>query len=288
MRRELGVFAAAVVVAAAAQAGVTYKAVTKSEGGPHAEASNMTVQAWASDGKMKIEFEQSGNPMMGKGTYIVTTDGGKTFYLVNPEEKTYAKWDMDAMLGMAGGMMKMARGMMNLSFSDPKVEQLGDEPGPTMLGMPTTHYTYRTSYTMSMKFFGMNRATKVVRDEQFWTTPKLAEEVLGTWMKRKYRTGDEQLDKLIDTEMQKVHGIPLKSVIVSTNTDEKGKSQTTTMTTEVTELHTVPVPDSTFEIPAGYTETQLMPTGQEGGSDSEQKDQSESPFSKMFGGKKKG
>jgi len=224
-----------------------------------------------------VVFEESENPMMGKGTYIITKDGGKTMFLVDPKEKTYMKWDLDSMMGLLGGAMKM----MNLKFTDPKVEFLGEEPGGLVAGIPTTRYSYRTSYAMSMSFMMMKKNSRVMKDEEIWAATKLADAALGIWLRKAPpKTGNEDMDKLIKAEMGKVQGFPLKRKTVTTSTDEKGNKEVTTITMEVTELQMVPVPDSTFEIPSDYKETSLAGTGE--GDNSEESN----PLLKMLGQKK--
>ncbi len=152
-------------------AGVYYTAKTTAEGSRGADAQNATVQAWVSGDNAKVVFEQSGNPMMSKGMYMVTKDGGKAVYMVNPEEKSYFKWDMDSLMGMAGGMMKM----MNMTYADPKVEKLSEEPDGLVAGLPTIHYKFHTSYTMSMSMMMIKKKMHVVKDEEIWAAPKLVE-----------------------------------------------------------------------------------------------------------------
>ena len=255
-------------------AGVYYTAKTTAQGGRGAEMQDVTVQAWVSGGNAKVVFEQSGNPMMGKGMYMVTTDGGKTVYMVDPEKKSYYKWDMDSLMGMAGGMMKM----MNMTYTDPKVEKVAQEPDGLVAGVPTIYYKFHTSYTMSMSMMMMKRKTQIVKDEEIWAAPKLVEAGLGIWLRKTPpKTNNEQLDALIKAEMGKVEGFPLKMRTVQTSTDEKGKAETTTTTMEVTELRMQAVPDSTFQMPAGYKETSMM--GGEGG-----EKEGSNPFLKMMGG----
>ena len=259
-------------------AGVYYTAKTTAEGGRGAAMQDITVQAWVAGGNAKVEFEQSGNPMMGKGMYMVTKDGGQTLYMVNPEEKTYYKWDMDSLMGMAGGMMKM----MKLTYTDAKVEKISEEPDGLVAGVPTVHYKFRTSYTMSMSMMMMHKTTRVVKLEDIWAAPKLVEAGLGIWLRKTPpKTNNEQLDALLKAEMGKVVGFPLKTVTVETSTDEKGKSETTTTTMEVTELRMQVVPDSTFAIPAGYKETSMM------GGEKGEKGEESNPFLKMMGGNRK-
>lgn len=272
-------------LAAPASAGVYYKSVTKSEGGPNAEMSNMTMKGWAEGDKARIEVVESGNPMTGAGTYFLTTDGGKLVYLVDPKEKTYSKWDMEAMVGMAGNAMKAARGFVSMKFSQPKVEKLLEEDGGIIVGLPTTHYRYRTSYSMEMKVMGMKQSSTVVNEEDIWSTSKLTAAVLGVWLKKEPpKFGDEQLDALVKAEMGKVHGIPLKTVTVATTTDNKGKSQVTKTAMEVVELEMTNVPDSKFVLDPSYKETPLF--GEAPG-DEEGEESPSSALMKMLGGKKK-
>ncbi len=279
-KKGLIVAAALLCVAGSASAGVYYEAVTTTEG-KGGGMGDVTVHAWVDGDMAKVEFTESGNPLMGPGSYLLTRNGGKTIYLVNPSEKTYAEWNMEAMMNMAGGAMKMAKGMMNMKFTDPDVEKVGEEPGGSMLGMPTTHYTYRTTYAMEMKFMGMHQKNTTVQDQEIWSTTALDMPAMGIWLKDSGpKTGDEQLDTLIQAEMDKVKGFPLKQVTVTTTTDEKkGKSQTSTTTMEVTKLEKTSVPASTFVIPPTYTETSLVPESGEEGEEGEG-----NPLSKLFGG----
>ena len=268
-----------VLAALPASAGVVFVAKTTAEGGRGAQAQDAVVKGWASGDKAKIVFEESNNPMAQKGFYMITKDGGKAVFMVNPEEKTYFKWDVDSLMGMVGAASKL----MNLTISDPKVEKLAEGPGGVIAGMPTTHYRFRTTYTQSMKFMMIKKTAKVDKEEDLWAAPELADLALGIYLRKAPpKTGNEDFDRLMAAEMSKVQGFPLKTKTVMTQTDEKGASETTTTVMEVTEWQTTSVPDSIFEIPADYKETEMIPTG-EGGENGKQQ---ENPFSKLFGKKK--
>ena len=260
---------AAALFAAAmpAMAGIHYQATTKTEA--QSRSSEMRVEGWAAGDKAKVEFKEStdGNPVTQKGTYLVSKDGGKTLYLVNPEEKTYAVWDLRGMLGAAGAVMNGVGSLLKVQFSEPKVEKLAEDDGGTLLGMPTRHYKYRTSYTMTMKVLGMGNVSDVVTEQEFWTTTKLGDAGLGVWLRSEPpRTGNAELDKLLTAERYKMQGFPLKTVTVTSSTDKKrGRMNTSRSTMEVTQLDaSASVPATAFEIPAGYKETQLLPAAREG------------------------
>ena len=244
-------------------AGVYYEAKTTAGGRKGAEMANSTVRAWAAGDKAKIEFVESNNPMAKEGMYMITKDGGKAVYMVNPKDKNYFKWDIDSLTGMAGGMMKM----MNLQITDPKFEKVSEEDGGTVAGLPTIHYTYKISYGQSMKFMMIHKKSKVEKVREIWSAPNLLDEALGLYMRKTPPSmGNEDFDKLMKAEMAAIKGFPLKMKTVQTDTDEKGKAETITTTMEVTKLEMeFLTPESTFEIPAGYQETEMtgMPGMQE-------------------------
>jgi hypothetical protein len=258
--------ALAVIASGPAFAGVHYKSVTKTEDA-QTKGSSIAVEGWVSGEKARVEFKESANPAAKQGSWLLTKDGGKTIYLVDPEEKTYAEWNLQAMLGVVGNVMQGMGPLLKIEFSDPKIEKLLDEDGGTVSGLPTRHVRYRTSYNMKIRVLGMGNEANVVTEQDIWSTDRLQDVALGIWLRSDPpRTGNEQFDKLIAAEAGKTQGFPLKTVTVSTSTQKKGNKQTVTRSTmEVTQLDTnANVPGSSFEIPGGYKETQLLPTAEDG------------------------
>lgn len=263
----LTVLTAATAAAGPAQAGIHYQAVTR-VAPERGEPQSTTVEAWVEGAAAKVEFRDSSNPITPAGNYIVTRDGGKTVYLVDPEQKTYAVWDLEAMLTTVGAVMQGP--MLDIDVDDLEVEKLLEEPGGTIHGLATTHYRYRTTYDMVIKVIGIRRANSVERVQDIWSTDALDEQALGLWLRKATKTGFDELDELLAAEMAKVHGVALKMEETSVTRGEKGKNQQTSRTSmEVTELERgVPVPASTFEIPEGYRQTEMMvPTGEGEGED---------------------
>ena len=256
---------AAAALALPAFAGTHYKATTTiDDAAGHNNV--MQVEGWVSGDKARIEIKASGNPMAKQGTYILSRDGGKTLYLVNPEDKTYAQWDLNAMLGMVGGIMNGMGPILTFEFSDPKVEKLLDESGPEIVGLPTRHTRFRTSYTMKMRVLGMGRTSDTVSEQDIWSTTKLADMGFGVWLRADPpKTGNESFDRMIASEREKTTGFPLKTVSTTTST-QKGRQSVSKQVMEVTELENRAVPEASFEIPAGFKETQMLPTrpGEEG------------------------
>ena len=252
-RMSLAAFTLLLALAAPAFAGIHYQAETTTapEG---SKPQVIQVEGWVDGEKAKVVFQESDQPMLSEGAYLLTQDGGKTVLLVDPEEETITEWDLQAMLGMVGGIVQGMQGIMNLEFSDVKVEELEQGSGGELLGYPVSHAKYRTTYTTSIKVLGMKRASTTETVQEVWTTDAFGDPALGIWLRNEPpTTGIEDLDALIAAEMEKVEGFPLKTVSVSTTTGQKGKRETTTRSeTVVTVLEETAVPEATFELPAGY------------------------------------
>jgi hypothetical protein len=254
------------VLTACSHAGYSFKSVTTAQGGQGAESQNAVVQSLVEGPQARVEFVESRNEMMKKGNYVLTQDAGKTMYMVDPGDKTYMKWDIEAMMGAAGDVMKMMGGMVQMEFSEPKIEKLADEAGPALLGYPTRHYKFRTTFSTTMTVMGRKNSTTTVKEEEIWATPAITDSGMGAWLRKSPpKSGNEQLDKMIRAEMNKIAGFPLKQIMVNSTTDANGKAKTHTTTMEVTELKKVSVPASAFVLPPDYTEQKMeMPEVSEG------------------------
>lgn len=244
---------------APAWAGVHYKSTTKTQDASE-RSRDIKVEGWVDGGKAKVEFKESGNPAFEAGTYLLTQDGGQQIYMVNPEDKTYARFDLEAMMGMVGNVLQGMGGLVKFEVSEPKVEKLAEEDGGKIAGLSTRYYKFRTSYTMSVKIFGMGQPSAVVTDQEVWATQDVSDAGFGIWLRKTPpKIGNESLDRLINAEMQTIQGWPLKMVTTSTSTGKKGKPATTRTTMEVTLLEKTSVPASAFALPAGYKEVEMTP-----------------------------
>jgi len=262
MKKSVILFLSVVLAAGNALAGYHFIAETRVEEGG-GKPTTFSVEGWVEGDSARMVFK--GSPGMGgvtEGSYIVTTDGGKTMYLVNPEEKTYSTWDLESTLQGVGTIMNAMGGVMKMEIQDKKVDAAEPVPGGEILGYPTTKYVYDTSYTMVMKVFGMGKSMHVESHEEIWTTTRLDDPGFGAWLrKRPVRTGNAGLDEIIETSMRDLEGVVLKQVTRSTTSEPGGKATTSVNTMEVTTLEETSVDGSMFTIPEGYTEKPLVPEG---------------------------
>jgi hypothetical protein len=268
------------ILAVSSWAGITYTAVSTS-GPVKGGKTERTLVTSQTDGlNARIEFTETRDKSMA-GNYLLTKDGGETLYLVNTKDKNYMKWDMDAMMQIAGQMMKM------MKFSDPRSEALLDEAGEPVAGYPTRHYRFRTVYKMEMNMGFIKSASVVTNEEDLWTTTRITDLGMGAWLKKQqHKTGNSQIDALIKQQMEKTEGMPLKMVTLSTSTDSRGKSQVTKSTMEVTSIKEGAVPASAFKIPDGYEELKMEIPADEGEAGGSSDSAAPAiPFDKIFGGK---
>ncbi len=246
------------LAAAAVQAGVRYEAVTTAAGEKGTHEQRYAVEAWVDGDNARIDFTQTAGGIVPDDGYLITTDGSRTLYLVNPKDRTYMRWDLDAMLQSFGSVMDAMGGVVQMEFTAPEVSTLQAEPGDAVLGRATTHYHYSTGYTMVMSIMGMKRQYRVDTVYDVWATDTLTAAGFGAWLRKEPpETGNEQLDALIRSAVADIEGLPLRTKSTTTTTDGKGRSQVTHTTMEVTALEETDVDPAKFEIPAGYQQVEM-------------------------------
>jgi hypothetical protein len=219
------------------------------------------VRGWVEGAQARIEFVSGqAMPFAASGGYMLTNDGGETVYIVNPAERTYSELDLEQLLGMANAMMQAAGGLMRMEFVDVVNEKLGEAPGGDILGYSTTHYRYRTGYTMSMAVMGFKRSTRTDTEQEFWCTDEIAAEGFKVWLSPdRYRTGNAQLDEGMRLQFQQLDCLPLRSRVASVMKPERGDETRSMTTTEVTALREEDAPAGSFELPSDFTATELLP-----------------------------
>jgi hypothetical protein len=235
-----------------------YEAVTR-DGGASARVES-TVRGWIDGSSAKVEYQGADvTGLFMAGSYLLTTNGGATLYLVNPAEQTYSELDLDAMFGMVGNVMSAVGGLVNMRFGDfenERLERRADEP---MLGYPTTYHHFRTGYTMSMSILGMRNETRTETEQHVWCADGLQADGFGIWLRPdRFRTGNDELDQMIVQEYGAMDCVPLRTRTITTVSEQRGRPTTTESEMEVTELRAEAIPASTFELPADYENVPLL------------------------------
>lgn len=257
MTRSFTALAFLLAAASAGAAGLYAEQTMTSTG--DGQGMNMKVRAWADGDLARVEYQESDNPILPVGSYLLTRDGGQTVYLVNPQQQTYSVWDMDQLFAMFGQMSEMTGGMVDIDVHDPEAETLASEPGGELLGYDTMHHSWRTAFTTDIKMAFMNQSTRMETVTEAWTTDEIDLPVLGVWFRAKPpTTGDPELDQVLTDSMERLDGVVLKMRNESTTTNQKGRASQSTTLMEVTTLRAESVDQDLFVMPEGYTETPLL------------------------------
>ncbi len=247
------------IFAASSFAGVEWKARTVTQAEAKGQSNTVVQQVSAQGGNVRIAFESVAyeNEMYKKGAYWLFKAADEALYLVNPEEKTYSRLQLGAMLKMAGVVGKLVK----VKIKNPviNVEKLGTE---TVLGYPCQHSKMLMEYDMEVKIAIIKSKSHEKIEKETWSTPKFKgmEEMAESFRFRDFKTGMEDLDALIEQQMKAEAdlGFPLKMVTVNTSVDKKGRAkEKSRQVMEVLSLGSKNFPSSFFEIPAGYTEKNI-------------------------------
>lgn len=253
-------------------AGMRYESLTRTLDDKGKAQQEYKVTSWVDGDRARIEFrEAKGAPAMPDDGYLITTDGGNHMVMVNPKDKQYMEWDLDAMLQTLGELQQATGGMVKIDFSDASAEYGGASPGEAILGYPTTRHTMTTGYTLAMKVMGMTQRMTVKADTESWTTDELSAPGFGAWLRKAPpKTGDPDLDTLFQGLAGKIDGVVLRSVTRAVTTDKKGRERHSTTTTEVQSIEEVATADDMFQVPAGFEKIAMPSLAGSQGGDGEQ------------------
>jgi hypothetical protein len=252
--------------------GLTFSAVTTTDGKELSSA-----QTWTDGTKLKTLVTTAvENPMMPPGSYILVNEQG--MYLVNPSASTFARFDVSMFAGMAQALNESG---LTFEFKDIGIEKTLDEAGESIEGYSTRHYQFKSTWKMVMA--GSPMTTQVDSVEDIWTTTELAIPLQAS-MQFGQSSLPPSVQELANAQgLRNVEGFPLRTITAQTTKMDMGMKGlgaglaqrmanramggggNVTTTIEIKDIEEVDVPAETFEIPAGYTETQLFPNEVPGG-----------------------
>ena len=246
------------VTTSTAFAGIYFESTNVTRQAGKKKGDEVLVHAWVDGDNSKVLFIDGDRGMMQEGYYLLTTDGGETLYLVNPQDENYFRWSLDGMFAGLGVLMQGVGGMFSIDFSEAHYEKLGEEPGGDVLGRSTRKVTSVTSFVMDMKMLGIKRHDRIESTQEAWVAKGLTDLGLAIWLRTKPpATGDEDFDALLQKDWEGMDGFPLRTRTTTTTTNKKGKTSTSVSTMDVTVLREEDVPPSTFVIDPHYTEIEM-------------------------------
>ena len=254
--RKATLLLVAVLVAIPAFGGATYDFKSVVERG----AGGLVGKASIEGSKVRLDISDGDDVLLRDGNVMISTDGGKTFSILDQKKKTYYSLDLQQLLSSLGSVMNSMGGMFKMSFQNHTVKASAPVAGEAIEGYATTKYVVDSSYDLAIEVFGKKNVTNVTTKTETWSTDKLSSGFVTFVQQKGFKTGLEDLDKFIEKETKGVQGFPLKQIVTSTQ-KQGSKSDTTRSTMTVTAIKETSVPDSTFAIPGGYKEIESPMAG---------------------------
>ncbi|MEJ7811083.1 MAG: DUF4412 domain-containing protein [Gemmatimonadaceae bacterium] len=241
------------------------------------DVASMLARGQVTGTKARLDFDATNGPAMPmaeRGNYMLIDGGSGMLTIVAPGDKQYTEMNMAEFGKGIAGMMSAMGGMMKMSVSDVQVSTEKVGAGETIAGHATEHYRVTNSYTMAMSMFGRKSTTAMKGTIDYWVAPDLKHLVnpfmefggsmAGSMASSMGAMGggmQDLMDKMQAAQKQLFTGMPVKMVSTTVATDEKGTQSTTIATTEMSDFKSADIPASTFEVPAGYTKTELAMPG---------------------------
>lgn len=238
MRTLLALAATMLALAGQANAGVVYSARMEKFG------KKSTFAVWATDSKAKFSVTASDDPKMPTGTSIIALDGGQRYILIDPERRAFIGLTRD----QYSSLREKQAESHGIQILNPKLEELvvnGD--GGVVAGNKTRYF----KLSISLNAAEDGRQVAIVATEEFWTAPSLPDPAPSLDMLTQQVSGLAKLDELLD--YKKLHGYPLKRVV---QLQENGQFAGSSLV-EVTRIAQSRIPDSTFDLPAGYAKLDI-------------------------------
>lgn len=193
---------------------------------------------------------------VGAGSYVISNGATHDLTVINPKKKTYATRHLE----------KVEQNQtLTLKISDPKIDFKDLGQGPAIAGYSTHHYRLVARYNVSIKVGSLDLEQTVETTVEKWTTSVFGDVAMAFFANDPAKTGNPELDKLIDAEIGKIPGFPLRQIVTVTarlkdetlaRHSQLRINPTRTQRTEmiVTKVGRANVSADTFQIPAGYTD----------------------------------
>ncbi len=188
----------------------------------------------------------------GAGVYVLSNDGGKTAFYIDTNDNNCHRWTNEEFTQNLSTFLLESKRKFNVKVSDLNVDKLLEEPSESMLDLPTTHVRYALSFNASYKYMFFKGQYAVERQTDYWTTPKIESITtpIPLFQNIGQHAGEGQVDQQLSDIFASNVGFRLRSELLQTTTDKKGKKSSTKMVQYIKTLNEVEnLPDNTFDVP---------------------------------------
>lgn len=193
------------------------------------------------------------------GSYVISKDGFRSVAIVDPAKQTYTEVDTSNVASALGSSK------IEITNLKTNVRKLADRP--TIAGIPAEHWVLESSYDITVMFGTLPLRQTVQTTIDKWVTTSLGNVGASLISADSLRTGNPELDRIIELESTKIQGFPLRQVmtirvqnpVAERNPNSQIKlnaSRTQTSEMIVTSLQTAAVDRRLFDVPATFKKVQ--------------------------------
>lgn len=250
MKRLLVVVALA-LVAASASAAIQYEFTQKNSTGATVDpVTDLTARAVVDGERSRIDF--LAGSQYPPGTYVISTDGSRRLTFVDPEHEWYTEYNS------AGVATTLASSNIRIANFKSNFETRADRP--IIAGIPTEHSRITMTYDISVTVKSIPLTQRVRTEIDTWSTNRFPASTASSFL-TSLRTGNVDIDRLLDTESMKLTGFPLRQTVTTRTIADlpPSRSQISTPTEKtmvremwVTSIREVAPDASLFLVPSKY------------------------------------
>lgn len=242
---------ALVLVAIPSSAAIQYEFVQKNTT-PDAvnPVTELTARATVDGERSRVDFV--GGTLYPPGTYVISTDGQRRLLFVDPTKEWFTEVNTAS--------LATALASSNIRISNVKTTLETKDDRPMIAGLPTDHTRLTLTYDISVVLKTIPLKQHVRTEIDTWATPAFAG-AAATMLGSNLRTGNPEIDSVLDVETMKVKGFPLRQIVTTRTVADlpptKSKlevpaSKTIVREMWVTSIREVNAGPATFVIPATY------------------------------------
>jgi hypothetical protein len=231
-------------------AAIQYEFMLKNSSDDAAKPSTeMTGRATIDGFRSRVEF-LSGT-LYPPNTYVITPDSTGRIYFVDPGKQWFTE------VNTAGIATALGASGIKIENVKSNMETLPDRI--RIAGLDTEHNRITISYDITVSMKNIPVKQHVETEIESWTTMKFGD-VPPSFLTRASRTGNPDLDRLLEGQNAKVGGFPLRQLVTTrTRYDVPARSKLDrpsqrimTRETWVTKIQEIPVEASQFTIPVSF------------------------------------
>lgn len=210
--------------------------------------SDFTARAVIDGARSRIEF--LAGTLYPPGTYVVSTDGSRRLYFVDPSRQWYTEVNTAS--------IATAIGTSNIKIENFKssAETLPDRV--FIAGIETVHQHVEMSYDITLETRAMPLSQHVRTEIDTWSTDRFGPIHESAFFSM--HTGNPEVDQVLAAEAAKITGFPLRQIVTTRTTYQRASgsqlqtpnTRTVTRETQITAIKETEAPATLFTFPATY------------------------------------